>query len=92
MANGLSRGERKAQILRVLQSRWLPHSTHALARAVGMKPSAHFRHIVYEMFEAKEIGGFESHKENGRKVFYWYDLDRDERHGQKKLDLVDVAA
>lgn len=91
MANGQSRAERKAQILAVLQSRWMAHSTHALARKVGLKPSAHFRHIVYEMFQEGLIAGFEAQKENKRKVYYWHAIDRDERFGQKKLSFLEVA-
>lgn len=84
-AEPMSRAGRKAQILSLLQSRWCAYTVHGVARALGMKPSPHLRNILYEMFGDGLIGGWKGCKENGKDVYYFYDLDRDTRWGQSPL-------
>ena len=83
----LSRAARKEQILRLLAARWLPYSTHGLARACGLTPSPHFKSIVFEMYSEGLIDGHRSRKENGREVYYWFHPKRNLIHGQSELPL-----
>lgn len=83
--NGKSRAVREQEVLSQLEKRWAAHSSHELARKIGLKPSAHARAIFYKMYCDKKIGGFTSTKENGKDVYYWYAIDRDERFGQQSF-------
>lgn len=87
MATRMDRAGRKKQILGILAERWMARSTHSLARKCGMKPSPHFRKIVYEMYEEKLIDGFASKRGNKMDVFYWHARNRDEMFGQPELPL-----
>lgn len=80
-----SRAEREQQIIDILGRRWAAVSTYRLAKELGMSNSPHFKGIVYSMLRDEKIGGFRSLKANGRDVYYWYRLDRDELFGQQRL-------
>lgn len=81
----LAREEREKQILDILSKRWEEYSTHGLARAVGLKPSPHFRGIVYGMVMKGMIEGYTTQKTNGMTVHYFYHTDRDNIHGQQRM-------
>lgn len=75
----ISRAGRKAQILEILCGRWIGHTTHGLAKKVGLTNSKHFRDMVCEMYQEGLIGGVRVPKPNGKDAYLWWCLDRDER-------------
>lgn len=80
-----TRQERERQILDILEKRWREYSTHGLAVAMGMKPSPHFRGIVYGMVMQGMIEAYTTQKPNGMTVHYFYHPDRDNIHGQQRI-------
>lgn len=67
----LDRAQRREQILNVLQLTEGAVTTYKLAKLVGMKPSPHFRALVYELYQEGKVQGAAVTLRNGRKAYYW---------------------
>lgn len=82
----MARADREKQVLDTLRKRFVAYSTHGLAKAMGMSNSPHFRGILLDMLNAGKIEAYRSQKPNGMDVYYWYHPDRENIHGQQRIE------